>query len=157
MKKILLRPMSDLEFDSWQTYSRKNYAEEKEKEGLSKKDALAEAEQSFSRHLPQGKSTPDHYVYALTLKGEDAPIGCLWWGIHKHGSKKVAWIFDIELQPEFRGQGLGRAAMELAQSDVKSKGFQRLGLHVFGHNKAAHSLYQSLGFEPTNVVMYKNL
>ena len=47
--------------------------------------------------------------------------------------------------------------MELAQADVKEKGFSRLGLHVFGHNKVARKLYESLGFETTNVVMSKGL
>lgn len=46
---------------------------------------------------------------------------------------------------------------EVAQADVKSKGFDRLGLHVFGYNKPARQLYRSLGFETTNIVMYKNL
>jgi ribosomal protein S18 acetylase RimI-like enzyme len=47
--------------------------------------------------------------------------------------------------------------MEWAQIDVKNKGFEQLGLHVFGHNKIARALYESLGFETTNMVMSKKL
>lgn len=149
--------MSDKEYNSWNVHSRVNYAVEKEKEGLSAEDAKAESEKSFARHLPNGKNTPDHHIYAVTSMPEDEVVGHLWWGLQNHGSKKIPWIFDIELNPKFRGRGFGRITMELAQADVKSKGYDRLGLHVFGHNKVARSLYESLGFETTNVVMSKEL
>ena len=149
--------MSDAEYDSWDIHSRLNYAAEKEKEGLSPEDARAESEKSFARHLPQGKNTQDQHIYAVTRAESGEVAGHLWWGMRNHGSKKIPWIFDIELRAEFRGQGLGRATMELAQADVKAKGFDRLGLHVFGHNKVARALYESIGFETLNVVMVKEL
>jgi ribosomal protein S18 acetylase RimI-like enzyme len=157
MNILKIRPMTDPEFEAWQAHSRVNYAAEKEKEGLSPEDAKAEAEKSFAKHLPQGKLTEGHNIYAVIRAEDGLLVGHLWWGLQNHGSKKVPWIFDIELLPNMRGKGYGRATMELAQRDVLDKGFSRLGLHVFGHNKVARSLYESLGFETSNVVMYKEL
>ena len=157
MSKLKIRPMTEPEYLAWREYSGKNYAAEKEKEGLSPEDAKAEAEKSFARHLPQGKDTPDHYLYAMVSVDSGEQVGILWRGVQKHGSKNVAWIYDIEMQPSQRGKGFGRATMELAQADAKAKGYDRLGLHVFGHNKTARGLYESMGFETTNVVMYKDL
>lgn len=157
MSKLKIRGMTEPEFLAWRDHSRKNYASEKEKEGLSAEDAKAEAEKSFERHLPRGKDTPDHHVYAVVGADTGEQVGVLWWGVQKHGSKSVAWIYDIEMQPAHRGKGYGRATMELALADAKAKGYDRLGLHVFGHNKVARGLYESLGFETTNVVMYKDI
>jgi ribosomal protein S18 acetylase RimI-like enzyme len=157
MNKLKIRPMTEPEYLAWREYSGKNYAAEKEKEGLSPEDARAESEKSFARHLPQGRDTPNYYLYTVVAAGSEEQVGILWWGVQKQGSKSVAWIYDIEMQPAHRGKGYGRATMELAQADAKAKGYDRLGLHVFGHNKAARSLYESLGFEATNVVMYKDL
>ena len=84
-------------------------------------------------------------------------VGTLWWGVQKQGAGQVAWIYDIVLDPSQRGKGLGRQTMEWAMRDAKAKGFSRLGLHVFGHNKVARKLYESLGFEVGNLVMYKGL
>jgi ribosomal protein S18 acetylase RimI-like enzyme len=152
---IQVRPVTEAEFQRWKNASLENYAGEKEKEGLTHEDARAEAESSFQRHLGQGKDTPNHHIYSVTLDG--AVIGTLWWGTQKQGTKLVAWIYDIVLDPSQRGRGLGRQVMEWAQADVKAKGFEKLGLHVFGHNQVAQKLYRSLGFETTNLIMYKKL
>jgi len=157
MSSLKLRAMTDVEFDAWNLHSRLNYAAEKEKEGLSAEDARNESEKSFARYLPNGKNTPDHYIYAVYLDDQEKVVGHLWWGMQNHGSKKIPWIFDIELNPIYRGKGFGRATMELAQGDVRAKGFDQLGLHVFGHNKVARSLYESMGFEAKNIVMNKKL
>lgn len=157
MSNLKLRPMMEMEFEAWRIYSRKNYAAEKQKEGLSAEDAKAEAEKSFAKNLPQGKDTPGSYVYAVVQASDGIVVGHLWWGPMNQGTNKVPWIYDIELKKEFRGKGYGRAAMQLALADIKAKGFLRMGLHVFGHNKVARGLYESLGFETTNVVMYKDL
>jgi len=157
MSTLKLRKMTDTEYETWQAYSQVNYAAEKEKEGLSAEDAKLEAEKSFARHLPKGQETPDHHIYAVENTNDGVVVGHLWWGLQNHGSKTVPWIFDIELLPQLRGKGFGRATMKLAHDDVLAKGFDRLGLHVFGHNKVARSLYESLGFEISNMVMYKDL
>jgi GNAT superfamily N-acetyltransferase len=150
-----IRAITLSEFQAWEKSSELNYAAEKVKEGLSEEDALAESKASREKHLPKGLATPNHYLYSVELDG--AVIGTLWWGLSKQGKTDVPWIFDIMLEPSSRGKGLGRRVMEWAADDVRSKGFSKLGLHVFGHNKVARGLYESLGFETTNIVMYKKL
>ena len=73
------------------------------------------------------------------------------------GKVKSPWIYDIELLESSRGKGYGRATMLAAELTVKEKGYSKLGLHVFGHNKVARGLYESLGFQTTNVIMSKEL
>lgn len=53
----------------------------------------------------------------------------------------------IALQPEVRGQGLGRAMMEEGVEWARSVGIRKLFLGVFSTNERAIALYRSLGFE----------
>jgi GNAT superfamily N-acetyltransferase len=152
---LTMRAITEPEFEIWRKASGLTYAAEKVNEGLTEEDARAEAHASFEKHLSQGPSSPGHHIYSVVLDG--TVIGTLWWGLSKQGKTEVPWIYDIMLEPSFRGKGLGRRVMEWAAADVRSKGFAKLGLHVFGHNKVARELYESLGFETTNIVMYKKL
>lgn len=157
MSKIYLRPMTEAEFEAWRVPNQENYAREKEKEGLSPEDARAVAEKSFRELLPAGPASPDQYVSLVVEAGSDQAVGAIWWGVQNHGSRRVAWVYSVDIDAVHRGKGYGRASMEAAEAEVRANGFDRFGLHVFGYNKVARNLYQSLGFDETNVVMYKDL
>ena len=64
---------------------------------------------------------------------------------------------DIEIRPEFRRRGYGRAVMLLAEEVARTHGAEYLGLNVFGHNPNARALYESLGYETQAVRMRKPL
>ncbi|MEN8241238.1 MAG: GNAT family N-acetyltransferase [Chloroflexota bacterium] len=57
-----------------------------------------------------------------------------------------AWIYDIRVRPEFRGNGLGRLLLKQAEAWAVSCGYQEIGLQVFGDNQTAINLYQSSGY-----------
>ncbi|MGZ3693204.1 MAG: GNAT family N-acetyltransferase [Bdellovibrionota bacterium] len=154
MEKIELRPISPEEYEKWQAASRAHYAIEKEKSGLTKEEAIEEAESSFRRLLPEGARTPDHFIYSVIEKSSNRVVGTFWWTLRKNNR---AWVYDIMLGEESRGKGYGRATMLLGQADMKAKGVTTLELHVFGHNDIAQNLYRSLGFQATNIVMSKKL
>jgi ribosomal protein S18 acetylase RimI-like enzyme len=67
----------------------------------------------------------------------------------------MAWVFEIEIEPAFRGRGYGRTAMRLAEDEARVRGMTSLGLNVHGHNAVARSLYESLGYEVTAMQMKK--
>jgi GNAT superfamily N-acetyltransferase len=157
MRSIFLRKMNEEEFSIWKTHSKKNYAKEKESEGYTPDDALELSEKSFSSLLPEGIHSPEQFLYTVVDKENSTPVGILWWGLQKQGKLKLPWIYDIEIKEEFRGKGYGRLAMLAAEKDVKEKGYNRLGLHVFGHNKSARALYESLNYQAKNVIMQKEI
>jgi ribosomal protein S18 acetylase RimI-like enzyme len=68
----------------------------------------------------------------------------------------VVGLVDRDRGP-FRGRGFGRAAMVLAEQEARRGGARRLGLNVFGTNTVARSLYESLGYEITELQMSKEL
>ncbi|MBH49081.1 MAG: GNAT family N-acetyltransferase [Halobacteriovorax sp.] len=150
--KIELKTMNQSEYESFMARSIPEYAKEKQKaEGLSDQAALELAQKTFSELLPYGLQTEDHHLYCFTLK--DQSVGELW--LAKRGDG--CFIYELYLDESLRGQGLGKQLMALIDSEAKSLGFKVIRLHVFGHNKIATKLYQSCGYEITNLNMAKKL
>jgi ribosomal-protein-alanine N-acetyltransferase len=58
----------------------------------------------------------------------------------------TGYIASIAVDPETRGQGLGRLLMEAEMARLYENGAQKIGLHVRVDNVAAIHLYESLGF-----------
>ena len=155
--QVALRPMTESEFTTWRAESAKNYVSELIRAGASEADAVAQMEKSGPTYLPEGVHTPSQHLHTLTLAGDGTAIGILWWGPQKGTTLKLAWIYDIHLQPLFRAKGLGKQALRLAEAEAKKHGYEQLGLHVFGHNEIARRLYEGLGFRVTSLWMRKAL
>ncbi|HHT65460.1 MAG: ribosomal protein S18-alanine N-acetyltransferase [Caldicoprobacterales bacterium] len=58
-----------------------------------------------------------------------------------------AHITNIAVHPDYRRQGVGRLIMETLMKEAVRMGMERMTLEVRVSNKAAVSLYKSLGFE----------
>ncbi len=58
-----------------------------------------------------------------------------------------AYIDDISVEPDYRGEGIGRALIEHAIAWAKEKGFPGLMLETQDNNVAACRLYARCGFE----------
>lgn len=145
--------MTQAEFGPYKHRSLNDYANDIARSGLMNPEkARQDAEASFARHLPRGAETLNHYMYVVVADKKD--VGFLWWGKRDEGQ---AWIYEIYVQPEFRGQGLGRATLQAFREDAEAKGFNQLALHVFGFNEAARALYRSFGFSETSVTMAMKL
>jgi ribosomal-protein-alanine N-acetyltransferase len=56
------------------------------------------------------------------------------------------YIASIAVDPELRGQGLGRLLLETEMARLHENGARKIGLHVREDNAAAIHLYESLGF-----------
>ena len=67
------------------------------------------------------------------------------------------WVWNVEVDEPYRGRGLGRAAMVLAEDAACDHGATELGLSVFGHNPVARHLYESMGYVTKTVQMRKSL
>jgi len=85
---------------------------------------------------------PDKIAFFACL--EDVPIGQI--RVQKHWNS-YAYIEDIAVEPEYRGQGVGRVLMEQAIAWAKSKGFPGMMLETQDNNVAGCRLYASCGFK----------
>jgi ribosomal protein S18 acetylase RimI-like enzyme len=113
------------------------------------------AEKETDDLLPNGVDTPG--MLLLVAENNSAEVIGLVWVALERQEGPGAWIYDIEIVPEQRGRGYGRALLEAAEREVKRRGVQSLGLNVFGGNLVARGLYESSGYEITSIQMRKSL
>jgi GNAT superfamily N-acetyltransferase len=105
--------------------------------------SLEEAEKNLERNRSQ------------LLTGDDLAEGGLLWLGARSGTEW--WIYDIIIDPAFRGTGLGRPTLRAAEEWVRARGGSRLGLNVFGPNAVARHLYDAAGYQIMSQQMYKDL
>lgn len=67
------------------------------------------------------------------------------------GSEKVPWVFDIGVHPDFMGKKLGRILFASSLHSLKAAGYDVMGLGVTQSNTNAIRLYESYGFQVTEV------
>jgi ribosomal protein S18 acetylase RimI-like enzyme len=152
---VHLRPVTQAEFDAWLPRQVIGYAAMIAASGSLPADAArAKAEGDTARYFSGGVATPGQAVYRV-MAGE-VPVGWLWLALPgPQPDPLMAWVFEIEIEAAFRSRGYGRAAMRLAEAEARSRGMTSLGLNVHGQNAVARSLYESLGYEVTEMQMKK--
>ncbi|MEU8758361.1 GNAT family N-acetyltransferase [Streptomyces sp. NPDC048659] len=150
------RPVTEPEFEEWQARSLAGFAQSWIDRGMPEELALAKAEDSRRRFLPQGLATPGVSVVVAVRDGE--VLGYLWTGgIELERGERAAYVFEIEVAEGHRGEGHGRGLMLLAERLSLAAGERLLGLHVFAGNTPAIRLYESLGYRTTHVNSAKTL
>ena len=68
-----------------------------------------------------------------------------------------AWIEDMVVREQFRGQGVGKALLEKAKDWAKAKGAKRVQLVADADNAAALNFYKHLDWQPTRLFAWKKL
>jgi len=111
------------------------------------------AKNQFNQILPNGIDTPNYFLYQI-INEVNNKVGILLYGPRV---EKEAFIIDFLIHEEYQNRGYGKLALLLLEEEVKSKGFDRIGLHVFGNNKVARHIYEKHGFEITSMQMEKKL
>ncbi|UOQ49841.1 GNAT family N-acetyltransferase [Gracilibacillus caseinilyticus] len=151
---VTLQPMTAADFQRFLQTAITNYAAEKVRAGnWTEEDSLQHAAEDFDNLLPDREQTKDHYLYTIVNEPGDQ-VGIIW--LARQTADK-GFIYDILIEDAYRGKGYGKAAMQQIEKEAKQLGMQKIGLHVFGHNKVAVHLYDSLHYQATNIVMEKEL
>jgi ribosomal protein S18 acetylase RimI-like enzyme len=153
---ILLSQMNAIEFLAYIAESIPDYAREKVKSGQwLEATSLGQAQAGFNELLPQGIATPDHHFYNLKDTVTQTSVGSLWFAVQERASEKIAYVYDVFIISKYRRTGYATRAFEALEAEVKRLGLSGIALHVFGHNAAGQALYAKLGFQPTNINMFK--
>lgn len=105
--------------------------------------------------LPEGPQTAGMLLLAAENENGEQ-VGQVWIALNRSGHGD-AWIYDIEISPEHRGQGYGRALLQAAEEQARQHGASTVGLNVFGANTVARNLYESSGYQVTSLAMRKLL
>lgn len=151
MIKLVL--MDSDEYQKYISSAIKSYAEEKVLAGNWKQEeSISKAEEEYTRLLPKGEKTESNFLY--TILNDDKAIGVIWFA---QLSEKKGYIYDINIVEKYQGFGYAKEAMKQIENVGQKLGINKIGLHVFGHNKVARGLYDKLGYKTTNVLMEKEI
>lgn len=150
---VRLEEMKSNEFQRYLGYAIKNYADEHVKAGnWNELEAISNATKEFEKLLPEGEKTVDNKLFII--RDEEQEVGMIWLA---QRSTERGFIYDINIWEGNQGRGYGEKAMKEIEILAKKLGLKHIGLHVFGHNKAARHLYEKLGYRETDIVMEKQI
>lgn len=125
--------------------------------GISAEAAREESRQSTVDSFPDGRVAPDEQIW-VAEDATRARVGVLWLAHREPGTpKEHAWIYDIEVDEDRRGEGWGRKLLALAEAETRALGLTSLRLNVFGKNRVARELYRTQGFSESRVTMVKDV
>jgi len=94
------------------------------------------------------------------LLATEGPVGyfVLTWGYDLEWDGRDAFLTELFLQPQARGQGLGRQAMDHLEAVARDHGARALHLMVRNENVPARRLYESHGYvSPPRIFLSKQL
>lgn len=153
----VLHPLTDAEYARWVNETIPAYAGEKvASDAWTAEESLARSRAELESLLPDGLSTPDH-VLCSVLDEYGTRVGMLWYAIKDRANDRIAYVYNIEVDPKHRRKGHARRAMEALEQEVRRQGLAGIALHVFGHNVSAQALYATLGYVPTNISLFKRI
>ncbi len=120
--------------------------------GFSETAAQAYVENQWAQILPDGRETQGHHFFQL-VDDMESVRGEAW--LYVDEAISMAFIYELFLHADARGQGLGRDALEALADYARSHGVRSFGLNVFTANERARALYRSFGFNEvsSNMVM----
>lgn len=147
--------IAEPELAAYISHANAEYLDERMRAGDSREYAEQRVAESNEQYFPGGRPAAGHQVLRVVHDGD--PVGWLWLGPMSAEHPLDWWVFDVEIDEQHRGKGLGRAAMLLAEKVARAAGAVKLGLNVFGHNTVAQRLYSTLGYEVTAINMSKQL
>ena len=155
---LKLIPMAQDIYDAYMENLLKDYSQEHVKTGNWKpEEAMERAREQVLQLLPDGPQSENQYLYSLRDDEIGENVGVLWFAVQEHGNKPEAFIYDIVIYETYRRQGYASSALDAMEAKVLELGIHKISLHVFGHNSPAISLYEKIGFSPTNILMSKEL
>ncbi|MGW6460152.1 GNAT family N-acetyltransferase [Streptomyces sp. NPDC055078] len=149
-------PMTESEFRHWWTAGLERRARSRAGHGLPPADARARAEAERAALLPDGLATPGARLEVLRHEG--TVVGHLHLGRREiRPGEPEAFVHDIEVTEERRGQGHGRSLMLLAERCALDAGTPLIGVRVRPRETPLLRLCESLGYRTTVVHFAKTL
>jgi ribosomal protein S18 acetylase RimI-like enzyme len=64
------------------------------------------------------------------------------------------WVYYVAVDPDWRGQGLGRAIMNAAEDWLRKAGIAKLQLLVRRENAKASAFYETIGYDEAQVAVF---
>ncbi len=153
---VTLEPMTADRFVQWREQEITEFAKDKVKAGVWPEDKAMEASAAeIASLLPDGPDTAGHDLFVAIADGTE--VGQLWLFTDPEALAPETFIYEIAIDEEHQGKGLGRSLLAAAESRCAERGVKVVRLNVFAFNMTAISLYESSGYTVTDLRMMKRI
>jgi ribosomal protein S18 acetylase RimI-like enzyme len=157
-KKVTLQAMTDESFKDFKEKIIERFVENVAKNDRDPPEQVRKKEIAEFQHvLPLKHKTPNHFIFDVIAQDSGKQVGTIWLLKTTQDDETELFLYDIYIFEEFQNQGYGTALLRTYEQKAKEMGAQKLGLHVFGHNKGALKLYTKEEFFLTGYNLAKNL
>ena len=157
-ERLRMDSMTESELTTFIEDSRQVYIDDRVTNGgEDPRDAQEIEEKQFAEYFPAGRPAAGHQLFTGRNAATGETIGILWMFERRSAAGTSAFIYDIEVPEDLRGQGWGRELMTYAERWAVERGSREIALNVFGGNALARGLYASLGYSERSVAMAKAL
>jgi RimJ/RimL family protein N-acetyltransferase len=155
---VRLVPMTAGEFKMYIERAVQEYAQEHVKAGnWDPAEAEEKSRHDFQQLLPEGVASKNQHLFSIVDELTGGKVGMIWFAVIEKRESRLAFVYDFFIDPESRRRGYGTQALGALEETVKALGINRIALHVFGHNHAARTLYDKIGYTVTDINMAKEL
>src|SRR5690606_41891637 len=96
---------------------------------------------------------PESVLFVARLDGR--VVGSLTLACYRIPTGLKAWIEDVVVDADARGQGVGEALNRAAVAEAAHRGAKNVSLTSRSSREAANRLYQRLGFQPYETNLYR--
>ncbi|UTW60761.1 GNAT family N-acetyltransferase [bacterium SCSIO 12741] len=141
---ILLTPLDSAQIPTLLSFMEAFYALDSYPFDKARAEKMIE---SLMAHPDWGK------IYLINHQKEIAGYIILTLGFSFEHGGRDAFIDELYLKPEYRGQGIGKIVLERAEKKARELGIQALHLEVEKHNSRAHKLYLDQGFKSQDRIL----
>lgn len=125
------------------------YGEAKARAGFwPHEDALTRARKEIASLVGPDPEAPGH-AFFFGVDADGRRVGWVWYGPvpGARTSRGKRWLFQILVEEEFRGRGVGRVLLGAVERRLASEGVRELRLNVFRWNSIAIALYTTAGYD----------
>jgi ribosomal protein S18 acetylase RimI-like enzyme len=158
MAMVSLRAIGEADYQAFFREALDGYAEDlAANAGFSREAAYTKAESDFAVLLPDGLATEGHTLAYIVDNETGRVVGRVWLFEAVAADDRHVVVYDITVNPNERGRGVGRAAMLAVEDHARRHGCNQIRLNVFGGNEHARRLYRGLGYQEVAVEMSKTI
>jgi RimJ/RimL family protein N-acetyltransferase len=152
---ITLRPMTDSEFAAFKDFMYQDYAEAQARGAGVPVDQVRELAHAQIDHLMQdGLRSPAHRYWKVVTP-EGTVVGDL--SLQVETDKRQAFIYFIGIDQAYRSRGYAQQALAALEDLLRTHGVTHISLSVFGDNVVARHVYERMGYQPSAILMRKDL
>jgi GNAT superfamily N-acetyltransferase len=141
--RVVLRPMTQEQFDAYMESNADEYAQELTASGLDPELARERSEEQLAELIPDGLDSEGQRFF--TAYDGELAVGRLWLSIER----PMAFVYDVAVDEGQRRKGYGEGIMNAGARWSRDHGHPGIGLNVFAHNPNARALYDKLGYRVT--------